>query len=254
MNKLSNIDKFTILIIAAGMGKRMGKIGKKIPKCLIKINDLTLIERNLLTLKSLGIKKVNIIVGYKFRKIKSFLNKKKILKINFIRIDNYKYGHSYTLYYFKKFWNKLRKPLLFLHADIIYKDDYLINIINSPKKNIIGVKYKKNHQIRSYGLVVKINKKSEVIMINMKKKVKNFYGEILGINKFSVSTLKKIYSFMDKFFKNKVNKRLAWEIFLDIFVKSGLGKFYVLRSQQYPWININNSRDLQNARKLVFKI
>ena len=91
-------------------------------------------------------------------------------------------------------------------------------------------------------------------MINMKKKVKNFYGEILGINKFSVNTLKKIYSFMDKFFKNKVNKRLAWEIFLDIFVKSGLGKFHVLRSQQYPWININNSRDLQNARKLVFKI
>ena len=38
------LKKYSVVIFAAGMGKRLGSLGKRNPKCLLKINDSTLIE------------------------------------------------------------------------------------------------------------------------------------------------------------------------------------------------------------------
>ena len=48
------------LILAAGYGKRLGKITKNIPKCLVKINSQTLIDIWLRKLHILKIDKIYI--------------------------------------------------------------------------------------------------------------------------------------------------------------------------------------------------
>ena len=39
----------------------------------------------------------------------------------------------------RKLWFKEKKPLIIMHGDIIYNTKYLTNIINSKKKNLIGI-------------------------------------------------------------------------------------------------------------------
>ena len=73
--------KFSVLILAAGTGSRMGIVGKKNPKCLIKINKITLIERIINFFLKLNILDINILVGYQKKKIIKILKK---YKINFI--------------------------------------------------------------------------------------------------------------------------------------------------------------------------
>ena len=42
---MTNLSKFSILLLSAGIGRRLGKIGETKPKCLLKVNGKTLIEK-----------------------------------------------------------------------------------------------------------------------------------------------------------------------------------------------------------------
>ena len=57
------------IILAAGMGKRLGALTKDNTKCMIKVNGVTLIDRLLIQLSSLQLSRVVIVVGYKGDKL-----------------------------------------------------------------------------------------------------------------------------------------------------------------------------------------
>ena len=71
----------TAVIVAAGNGTRLRQGRKKaVPKPLFKLCGLRLIERVMLTLKSKGIEKFRIVVGYKGEEVKEALEKSRVLK------------------------------------------------------------------------------------------------------------------------------------------------------------------------------
>ena len=65
------------IILAGGRGERLRPITDKIPKPLILINNIPLIERTIKYLKKHGINEIIISSGYRSNKIESFLKKKK---------------------------------------------------------------------------------------------------------------------------------------------------------------------------------
>ena len=71
----------TIMILAAGLGKRMKHYTKKVPKPLIKLNNETLIEKIIKRIESSGFKKIVINIFYLKSKIKKELNKKFKIRI-----------------------------------------------------------------------------------------------------------------------------------------------------------------------------
>lgn len=130
-----NLSKFSILLLSAGIGRRLGKIGEKKPKCLLKINKKSLIDRILVDLKKRGAKEINIILGYKSNMIIKNLKKFKGIKFKFIKIKDFKEnGHGCSWHAFKNYWKKKRLPLLLLHTDIVYNQKFLDNILKSKKK------------------------------------------------------------------------------------------------------------------------
>ncbi len=78
------------LILAAGKGSRLRKVGE--PKPLVRLLGLTLIERVILTLRKCGIEEFYVVIGYKGDEVKKFLNslsKKEKININFIFNDEW---------------------------------------------------------------------------------------------------------------------------------------------------------------------
>ena len=61
------------IILAAGMGKRLGALTKDNTKCMIKVNGVTLIDRLLIQLSSLQLSRVVIVVGYKGDKLREYI-------------------------------------------------------------------------------------------------------------------------------------------------------------------------------------
>ena len=72
------------IILSAGRGRRMGNLTKKIPKCLLRLQNKTLIEILISKLRLNKIKDILIVTGYKSKKNKRKIGQKcKIFKISF---------------------------------------------------------------------------------------------------------------------------------------------------------------------------
>lgn len=105
----------TCIIFCGGYGSRLGSITKKIPKPMVPVMNKPFLEHLLIQLKSIGIRKVFLLVGYKHKKIKNYFKfgKKFGLKIQ------YSYNHpdfktGYRLNAIKK---KIRENFLLMYCD-----------------------------------------------------------------------------------------------------------------------------------------
>jgi len=229
--------KFSVLILAAGRGSRMGIVGKKNPKCLIKINKIALIERIINFFLKLNIIDINIVIGYQKNKIIKILKKN---KINFIFNNKYnKYGSVYSWFIFKKFLKK--KNLIIIHSDIIFNINTLKKIIFSNKKDLIGTVKKK--KLRKKSFITLTNKKNILKKICFKYQIKekSNYNEIICINKFSYKTMLLFF----KFLKNKKDfswKYKTWEFLISEFANNN--KIFVKSVKDNQWFNINTRKDL----------
>ena len=64
------------LLLSAGKGTRLGNLSKNTPKCLIKINKITLIEQWINKLLEEGVTNILVNTHHQHLKIKKFLRKK----------------------------------------------------------------------------------------------------------------------------------------------------------------------------------
>lgn len=67
------------IILAAGMGKRLGELTKNDTKCMVKVNGVRLIERALRILDRKKLDRIILVVGYQAENLISFI---KTLNIN----------------------------------------------------------------------------------------------------------------------------------------------------------------------------
>ncbi len=124
------------IILAAGMGKRLGTLTKHNTKCMVEVNGITLIERMLTQLSKLSVSRVVIVIGYEGQKLREFVGAEfNGLKIEYIENEIYdKTNNIYSLYLAK---DKLREEdTLLLESDLIFEDSLLPLIINNPYPNL----------------------------------------------------------------------------------------------------------------------
>ena len=57
------------IIVAAGIGSRLGELTKHLPKPLVDVNGKSILERQISLFKKFGIDEIFIITGYKNDKI-----------------------------------------------------------------------------------------------------------------------------------------------------------------------------------------
>ena len=118
------------IILAGGRGKRLRPITDKIPKPLIPINNMPLIERTIRYLKKYGITEIIISSGYKSNKIESFLKKKKNFSCQIIfSIENTPLGTGGAIKKALKYVDE--ESFLVLNGDIVTNID-LRKIMKKP--------------------------------------------------------------------------------------------------------------------------
>lgn len=104
-----------VLILAGGRGKRLGKITENIPKPMLKIGALPILEHQINLLKKYGFKEVVILTHYLSEVIERYFKngKKWGVKISYCREDQ----PMGTAGGMKEMENKLKKDFLVLYGD-----------------------------------------------------------------------------------------------------------------------------------------
>ena len=72
------------IILAAGMGKRLGEYTQDNTKCMLEVNGVKLIDRALAILHDLHISRVILVVGYKGQNVKDYVVLGRLMKDNYI--------------------------------------------------------------------------------------------------------------------------------------------------------------------------
>lgn len=185
------------LILAAGFGKRLGKITKSTPKCLIEYNkDSTMLDMWIRKLLICGVKQIFINTHYKSKKVENYIKKKYSENSKITTIYEEKLlGTSMTLYQNKS--NFESSEVLVLHADNYAPKLNLKNLINYHKKR------PKNAEVTLLGFRTVDFKNSGIIKFDNKNMLTNYYekknkryGSFANgaIYIFSKKALKKFYT------------------------------------------------------------
>ena len=134
------------LMLAAGMGKRLGRYTQNGTKCMVSVNGKTLIEYAIEALVNAGIKKFTLVIGYRGDVLKEFIaskfNEKNLNGMNIEYIENPVYDKTNNIYslYLAKDVLSLDDTIL-LESDLIFDTKILNDLIDNPNKNIAMVSH-----------------------------------------------------------------------------------------------------------------
>lgn len=124
------------IILAAGMGKRLGELTQDNTKCMVKVNGVALIDRTLTQLSKLSLSRVVIVIGYKGENLRNYIGwEYKGLKIEYINNPIYdKTNNIYSLSLAKK--ELQEDDTLLIESDLIFDDALFPMIVNNPYPNL----------------------------------------------------------------------------------------------------------------------
>ena len=125
------------IILAAGMGRRLGEITKENTKCMLSINGKRLIDRTLEQLANNGIQKVIIVVGYSAKNLIEHIGNRyeKFFDIEFINNPIFdKTNNIYSLALAKE--KMIEDDTILFESDLIYEESVLQMAIESPYPNL----------------------------------------------------------------------------------------------------------------------
>ena len=224
--------KNTVFLMAGGKGVRLLPFTKKIPKPLLKIKGIPIIEKIILNFRNQGFKNFLISVNYLGHKIKRYLGKGDRLKVNIDYINEKKYlgtAGSLSLINFKKDIF----PIIVTNSDLITEIDYY-NLINyhNKKKSDLTICGKNKIFKMPYGEILQNNEKVDKII----EKPDIFHLVNAGVYVINKSILKNITT----------NKKLMMNEFITEQLKKRKKVFC------YPvyenWVDIGNKLDFNNQR------
>lgn len=120
------------IILAAGMGKRLGELTKGNTKCMIEVGCETLISRLLHQLDQLNLQRIILVVGYKAKELQDYLQTIPIqTTIEFVENTIYdKTNNIYSLYLAKDYLTA--DDTLLFESDIIMEDAVIQKLVNNP--------------------------------------------------------------------------------------------------------------------------
>jgi len=156
------------LILSAGLGTRLLPLTKKIPKPLVKINGVTLLENSIKFLSSLGVKHIVINSHHLYGEIIKFIKSKKFLPRITVVVEKGKILDTGggILNASKKF---KKEAFFVLNPDTIWRKEYkrelrkLEQIYLKNKKPTMLLVHKKNSYDQSFRGDFNLNSKKEIL-------------------------------------------------------------------------------------------
>ena len=124
----------TAIILAAGKGVRLDRVGEHIPKGFTCMADKPIIERSIQQLITQGIEKIYLVTGHHADYYEE-LQKRYKSAIELVHNDQYaESGSMYSLYQMKDI---VRRDFLLLESDILYETQALRSLLNHESKDVV---------------------------------------------------------------------------------------------------------------------
>ena len=241
-----------VILLVAGEGKRLRPYTLDKPKCMVEINGVSLIDRQIKTLKTAGLNDFLFIGGYK----SEMLERKDIkLKIN---SRYYETNMVWTLFSAEE---DLVGDVIVSYGDIVYSQEILQALINS-KEDIAVVVDKdwesywraRNEDPLNDAETLRLDLSGKITEIGKRPKtVEEIQGQYIGLMKFSengISNIKAVFHKAVKF--GKLLEKPVEESYMTDLLQACIDKNIVVSSVivNGGWIEVDTVSDLHSTTTL----
>ena len=235
-----------LILLASGLGSRLGKYTSKVPKGAVLLNKKPLIMHNLEFYKKF--KKRIAVIGYKKHIIKEIL-----IKENFTFVENKKFTSTNMVESMFACHKLINDDVVICYSDIIFNKKIFNNL--NTKENIMPIninwlelwkKRMRYKEIKDDAEDIKLKKN---MLISIGNKIKNKFPkfQFMGLIKLTKDDYNKLKDF---YIININNKKIDLTTFLNEAIKNNIIDIKISKTSKY-WYEVDTIKDLQVIKTLI---
>ena len=237
------------VILAAGMGKRLGELTKGNTKCMVEVNGVSLIDRALGQLASLDLNRVVIVVGYEGKKLMDYIGNRYDGRLKIEYIENPIYDKTNNIYSLALAKEKLLEDdTLLIESDLIFDDRMFPLIVNNPYPNLALVA---KYETWMDGTMVRIDDDNNIVDFISKKAFKysdvDFYYKTVNVYKFSRDFMEHKYLPFLEAYCSALGNNEYYEQVLRVICMLDNSELKALPITDEKWYEIDDIHDLDIA-------
>ncbi len=230
----------TALLLAAGTGSRLAPLTDSTPKCLVKVNEISILERLVSSLRDHNFNRLVIVIGHQGESIRDYLDTRKGgMDITYITSPLYKTTNNiYSLWLARE---AIDEPFLLIESDLVFDTEMLTDMLSPDRIAVAKIEPWMN------GTTVTVN---DCMEIDAFHSVTTAPGEehFKTVNMYSLSsaTWQMVRERLDQYISsNKVNGYYE-TVFADM-VREGCLSFTPVFFDPSSWYEIDTITDLRAA-------
>ena len=239
------------IILAAGMGKRLGEYTQNNTKCMVRVGGETLIERVLGQLDKLHLSRIIIVIGYKGAELKDYLSTVSVqTPLVFVENPIYdKTNNIYSLYLAKDYMRE--QDTLLLESDIIMEDAVLTKLVEHPYPDLALVD---KYESWMDGTVVTIDEENRIqrFIPNSQFRYEEIpdYYKTVNIYKFSQTFSEHMYVPFLEAYSVALGNNEYYEQVLRVITMLDNSTLRALPLEGEQWYEIDDVQDLDIAESI----
>lgn len=234
------------VILAAGVGSRLRPLTNNVPKCMVEVNGVKIIEKQIKSLLNNGIKEIIVVTGYQHEILNRYLNE----NFPFIKIiENKEYlktNNMYSMFLTKSFVKE--ENFIFMNADVFFEETIIKELLEDERKNLIVCD---NGNYLEESMKIILDKNDNILKINKQISEKESYGTTIDVYKLSSSATKKFFNIISDFIFQKKELNLWTEVAIQELLKQ---EKFNSKDINFKWVEIDNLEDLEQAKKLFKEV
>lgn len=239
------------IILAAGMGRRLGEFTANNTKCMLEVNGVRLIDRMLGQLLALDLSRIIIVVGYEGQNLIDYITSR-YHNDKIVFIENpiyYKTNNIYSLWLAKN--QMAEEDTLLLESDLIFEDKLLQTAIDSHYKDCALVS---KYETWMDGTMVRIDDENNIVNFIPKRAFKysdtQFYYKTVNVYKFSKDFINNHYlPFLEAYIR-VLGENEYYEQVLRVITLIDNAGIKALPISGINWYEIDDVQDLRIAETI----
>lgn len=233
------------VILAAGLGTRLRPITNEVPKCMVPVNGIRIIDKQIDNLLSNGVEEIYVVDGYKAEVLAEHL------KANYPQVhivSNPRYAETnnmYSLYLTSKYVKG--EEFLLMNADVYFDSCIIKGIMEGEGSRIacdISQYLEESMKIAVYGDIIK--------HISKKISEEEHYAVSIDVYRISAESSKVLFKEVEDTICYRKDENSWTEVALDNIFHLTTFKPYIINYAKGRWFEIDNHDDLHNAEE-IFK-
>lgn len=232
------------LLLAAGTGSRLSPLTDSKPKCLVEVNNISILERMIASLSHHGIERLFIVVGHMSEVIQRYLGSR-YANIDITYIPSLPYKTTNNIYSLWLAGQMIDEPFLLVESDLVFQSALLKPMLQPdriavsqqlPWMNGTTVTLNGQHQLEAFWQGILYGQRDS-------------HFKTVNIYSFSLNNWRLIWERLDQHISNGKVHGYYETVFAELVAEGNLNLSPVFFDSSH-WYEIDTLEDLSAAEKI----